>query len=52
LRVIGVLGVLLEAKRHRLIRSVADVLDQLEAQTTFFIAADLKARVLREAGES
>jgi len=51
LRVIGALGVLTEAKKHRLIRSVREVLDQLEAETTFFVAADLKARVLKEAGE-
>lgn len=52
LRVIGLLGILLEAKKHRLIRSVRETLDQLEAETTFFVAADLKARVLKEAGEA
>lgn len=52
LRVIGLLGILLEAKKHRLIHSVRETLDQLEAETTFFVAADLKTRVLKEAGEA
>jgi predicted nucleic acid-binding protein len=52
LRVIGLLGILLEAKKHRLIGSMRETLDQLEAETTFFVAADLKARVLKEAGEA
>ena len=51
LRVIGLLGILLEAKKHGLIRSVRETVDQLEAETTFFVAADLKTRVLKEAGE-
>jgi uncharacterized protein len=52
LRVIGLLGILLEAKKHRLIHSVRETLDQLEAETTFFVTADLKTRLLNEAGEA
>jgi len=52
LRVIGLLGILVEAKKHRLIRTVRETLGQLEAETTFFVAADLKERVLQEAGEA
>ncbi|MCG3148309.1 MAG: hypothetical protein PCFJNLEI_01752 [Verrucomicrobiae bacterium] len=51
LRAIGVLGVLMEAKRIRLIGSLRETFDQLEAETTFFVSADLKARLLKEAGE-
>jgi len=50
--VIGLLGILVEAKKHRLIRTVRETLGQLEAETTFFVAADLKERVLQEAGEA
>ncbi|HUI08181.1 MAG TPA: DUF3368 domain-containing protein [Verrucomicrobiae bacterium] len=52
LRVIGLLGVLIEAKKHRLIPSLRETLDQLEAKTTFYLAANLKARALMETGEA
>jgi len=51
LRVIGLVGVLQEAKKQRLIESVRDILGLLEAKTTFFISSELKARVLKDAGE-
>lgn len=49
--VVGLLGVLVESKRRGLIVCVREILDQLEAETTFFVASHLKARVLTEAGE-
>lgn len=51
LNVIGTLGVLLVAKRKGLIQSLAIAIDQLQIRQGFRIAPDLKARVLREAGE-
>jgi len=51
LRVTGVLGVLLRAKRSGAIASLAREMDSLRAQAGFFIAADLEKRILSEAGE-
>jgi len=51
LHVVGLLGVLIQAKQKALLPSIQAVLMDLEAGTTFYIGADLKARVLREAGE-
>jgi predicted nucleic acid-binding protein len=42
---------LLVAKRKGLIQSLAIAIDQLQIRQGFRIAPDLKARVLREAGE-
>jgi uncharacterized protein len=42
---------LLVAKRKGLIQSLATAIDQLQMRQGFRIAPDLKARVLREAGE-
>jgi len=52
LRVTGVLGVLLRAKRAGAITSLAREIDSLRAKAGFFIAADLERRILSEAGES
>jgi uncharacterized protein len=51
LNVIGTLGVLLIAKRKGLIQSLAIAIDHLQTRLGFRIAADLKAKVLREVGE-
>jgi predicted nucleic acid-binding protein len=51
LRTIGVLGVLLEARRRELIPEVKIVLDKLETDAGFWIAPELKNRLLQLAGE-
>ncbi len=51
LEVIGVLGVLLHAKRAGLIDAVGPVLDDLIARAGFWVGTELRARVLLEAGE-
>jgi predicted nucleic acid-binding protein len=51
LEVIGVLGVLLEAKHRGIIESVSPLLDQLQNKYQFFIGEQLRRQVLRSAGE-
>lgn len=51
LNVIGVLGVLLEAKHQGLIEAVAPLLDQLQLRYQFFIGEQLRRQILRSAGE-
>jgi predicted nucleic acid-binding protein len=51
LEVIGVLGVLLEAKRQGLIGAVGPLLDELQIRYHFFIGEQLRRHVLRAAGE-
>ncbi len=48
---VGILGVLLRAKRTGRLDSVATAIRALQDQAGFFIAADLFASILREAGE-
>lgn len=48
---VGLLGVLLRAKRTGQIDSVGVAMRALQQQAGFFIAADLFASILREAGE-
>jgi predicted nucleic acid-binding protein len=50
--VIGVLGVLLEAKARRLLPAVRPVVDDLKNIAGFHSAPQLMAEVLRQAGES
>ncbi len=50
-RTLGVLGVLLHAKREKIIRSVRPILDDLIQKAGFWVGQELYARVLREAGE-
>ena len=50
-RTIGILGVLIEARRRQLIPCVAVVLDRLDQEAGFWIAATLRSRVLQLAGE-
>jgi len=52
LKPLGLLGVLLEAKRASLIADLSPLLDRLETEAKFRIGADLRERVLRAAGES
>jgi predicted nucleic acid-binding protein len=51
LRSLGLLGVLLLAKRQGLIANIAPVLDSLLDRAGMWIAASLRERVLRDAGE-
>lgn len=51
LSVVGVLGVLVEAKRKKLLPTVRPVLDDLLTHAGFRIGSDLYASVLRAAGE-
>lgn len=52
LPLVGVLGVLLEARLNGLISSLAPVIDDLERVADFRISAQLKNRVLALAGEN
>jgi len=49
--VIGLIGVLLEARRRGLITSLNEVLLELETKARFFISGALKDEALKEAGE-
>jgi predicted nucleic acid-binding protein len=51
LRIIGLLGVLGEAKFAGLIPSVGDILREIETQTTFYISTKTKNLVLKLVGE-
>ena len=51
LTMIGTLGILLIAKRKGLIQSLTQEIQYLQTRIGFRIGADLKARVLQEAGE-
>ena len=48
---IGLLGVLDQAKLKGFIRSVREVLGEIENQTTFYISAEIKKLALQRAGE-
>jgi predicted nucleic acid-binding protein len=52
LEIIGVLGVLLEAKKLGFVESVTPLMDQLREDHRFFIGAKLRSEVIRRAGES
>lgn len=51
LHVIGLLGVLLDAKLGGMLPSLRDAIEQLEREAHFYIAQELKDTILREAGE-
>lgn len=51
LLIIGVVGVLLEARRQNLIQSLAEAIDQLENNAGFRLSPSLKLRALQAAGE-
>jgi predicted nucleic acid-binding protein len=48
---IGVLGVLLQAKRRGLVPRLGPLLDQLQMTIAFRLSPDLRAEALRLAGE-
>jgi len=52
LRVSGLLGVLLAAKRRRLIPALAPLIDQLQGRARFWIDPALRAQLLANAGEA
>ncbi len=51
LRVVGLVGVIQEAKRQGMIESVGKLLAALEEQAGFYLSVELKAQALRESGE-
>jgi uncharacterized protein len=51
LRVIGLLGVLIEAKQRGFIPAIKPIIDALVVQAGFWVSRPLYARVLRAAGE-
>ena len=51
IKVTGVLGVLLRARRDLQLPSLAEALEQLRVQAGFRIAPELEAEILRQAGE-
>ena len=52
LRPVGLLGILLDAKKRNLVPAVAPLLDKLEAEAEFWISASLRVAVLKDAGEA
>jgi predicted nucleic acid-binding protein len=52
LTTIGLLGVVIAAKRKGLLCSVAPMIRDLREQASFWISSELEARVLRDAGEA
>jgi predicted nucleic acid-binding protein len=51
LAAVGLLGVLLEAKRRGLVRAIAPLVARVRAEIRFFLSDDLVRRVLASAGE-
>lgn len=51
LTTMGLLGILLQARRHALIPAVAPLLDRLQFEARFWIAPSLRAAVLKAADE-
>lgn len=51
LRTVGVLGVLLTAKKQKQIKSLRKAMDDLREQIGFFISEELYQQVLKQAGE-
>jgi hypothetical protein len=48
---IGALGVLVRARQRGHLGAVGPMMDRLESELGFFIGAELRTRVLEEAGE-
>jgi predicted nucleic acid-binding protein len=51
LQVIGILGILLRAKKNGQIRAVGPEIKALRSKARFFVAANLESRILAAAGE-
>ncbi len=52
LRVIGLLGILIDAKKHALIPALAPLIDRLQLEAKFWISAALRNTVLKAADEA
>ena len=52
LQTVGVLGVLLNAKKHKQIKSIKKVMESLRQEVGFFISDDLFKQIVKVAGES
>ena len=52
LQTVGVLGVLLNAKKHKQINSIKTVMESLRQEVGFFVSDDLFEQVVKAAGES
>jgi hypothetical protein len=52
LKVVGLLGVLLVAKKTGIVPSIGALIANLETQAGFFVSAPIKRSILTEAGES
>lgn len=52
LTTMGLLGILIQARKRSLIPSVAALLDRLEQEARFWMAPSLRANILRLAGEA
>ena len=52
LQTIGVLGVLLNAKKHKQIKSIKKAMESLRQEVGFFISDDLFEQVVKAAGET
>lgn len=50
--VVGTLGILVQAKQEKLIKSVNPFLGQLTEELGFFVSAKLRLQVLKQAGEA
>jgi hypothetical protein len=51
IRIVGIAGVLVDAKNEKLISSVKVLLDRMENEANFWISTDLRRLVLKLAGE-
>jgi len=51
LTVTGVLGVLVNATLDGIVPAVKPLLDRLQTETAFFVSAQLREEILRQAGE-
>ena len=51
LKVVGVLGVLLKAKRDGKLESLKQAIDRLREKAGFYVRADLQGAIMREGGE-
>jgi hypothetical protein len=51
LKPIGILGILIEAKKSGLVTSVRDCMDKLKSEAGFYLAESLYARVIELVGE-
>ena len=51
LRTVGILGVLIQARRREMIPGLKGVLDRLETEAGFWLSQGLRAKVLQTVGE-